>query len=532
MLNLLLKKQLMELNRVFFYDAKKNARRSRAASVALLTLYAVVMVGVLGGTFAMLAWALGGSLLQMDALWLYWVIMALLAILLGVFGSVFTTCTSLYRARDNELLLSLPIPAQDVLLARLLGVYLMGLAFSAVVMVPAVVVRLWMAPAVAAALGGLLLTLLVSALVLVLSCLLGWIIAGISVRVRHRSLLAVLALLAFLVVYCGICFRAPALLGQLLPRLEAAAHTLRTSAPPLYLLGCVGEGHWLASLILSAVTAALCALTYRLLSRTFIAMATTPTARRRTVAAERPLRQRRVSAALLGRELRRFVASPNYVVNCSLGTLLLPLAGVALLLRGDMLVGLLAQVPGLSAYGGATVLLCAAICMLAAMNNMVTSSISLDSRTLWLSQSLPLAPWQVLRAKLSAQLLLTVPPVLFCAGCAVAVLRPSLPLALLLLALPVVFSVLSAGVGLALDLRHPALSWTNEITVIKQRIIVLAAMLGGWLYAAALAALFLLTGGAVSPWAYLLLWLLPTTLAAALTLHWLHHTGAAVYSGL
>lgn len=531
MLNILLKKQLMELNRVFFYDAKKNARRSRAAAAAMLALYAVVMVGVLGGTFAVLAWTLCGALMP-EALWLYWAAMALLAMLLGVFGSVFTTSASLYRARDNELLLSLPIPARDVLLARLAGVYLMGLAFSAVVMVPAVVVRLWMAPAVAAALGGLLLTLLVSALVLVLSCLLGWVIAGISVRVRHRSLLAVLALLAFLVVYCGICFRAPALLEQLLPRLEVVAPSLRASAPPLYLLGCVGEGHWLAALTLSAVTAVLCTLTYRLLRRTFIAMATTPTASRRAVRAERPLRRRSVSAALLGRELRRFAASPSYVVNCSLGTLLLPLAGVALLLKGDMLMGLLVQVPGLSAHGTASVLLCAAVCMLAAMNNMVTSSVSLDSRTLWLSQSLPLTPWQVLRAKLSAQLLLTVPPVLFCAGCAVAVLRPALPVALLLLALPVAFSVLSAGVGLALDLHHPALSWTNEITVIKQRVIVLVAMLGGWVYAAALAALYLLSGGAVSPWLYLLLWLLSTTLTAALTLHHLRHPGAALYSVL
>lgn len=530
MLTILLKKQLLELNRVFFYDAKKNARRSRAASAAMVALYVLVMVGVLGGTFSLLAWTLCGALLALDALWLYWTVMALLATLLGVFGSVFTTCTSLYRVRDNELLLALPVPPGDILLARLTGVYLMGLAFSAVVMVPAVVVRFLMMPGVAAMLGGILLSLLVSALVLVLSCLLGWIIARISVRVRHRSLLAVLALLVFLVAYCGICFRAPALLGQLLPRLGAVVDSLRTSAALLYLLGRTGEGDWLAALILSAVTAALCALMYRLLSRTFITMATTPAARGRTVGTMRPLWQRSVSAALLGRELRRFAANPNYVVNCSLGTLLLPLAGTALLLRGGVLTELLAQVFGQSAHETAAVLLCAAVCMLAAMNNMVTASVSLDSRTLWLAQSLPVTPWQVLRAKLSAQLLLTVPPTVFCAGCVVATLKPALSLAALLLVLPVVFSALSAGVGLALDLRYPALSWTNEITVIKQRVIVLAAMMGGWLYAAALAGLFLLLGGAAS--LYLLLWLLLTGSAALLVCRWLIHTGTVIYARL
>ncbi|MFR5421730.1 MAG: hypothetical protein ACLTG4_07180 [Oscillospiraceae bacterium] len=46
---------------------------------------------------------------------------------------------------------------------------------------------------------------------------------------------------------------------------------------------------------------------------------------------------------------------------------------------------------------------------------------SLGARA-WLAQSLPVVPWQVLRAKLDVQLVLTGVPVLFCALCMVIAL--------------------------------------------------------------------------------------------------------------
>ena len=61
---------------------------------------------------------------------------ALVGVLMGVFGSVFNTFSGLYQAKDNDLLLSLPIPVRAILASRLLGVYLMGLTFSGVILLP------------------------------------------------------------------------------------------------------------------------------------------------------------------------------------------------------------------------------------------------------------------------------------------------------------------------------------------------------------------------------------------------------------
>lgn len=66
--------------------------------------------------------------------------MGLISVLLGAFGSVFNTYAGVYLPKDNDLLLSMPIPVSALVGARLAGVYLMGFLYSAVVILPAVLV--------------------------------------------------------------------------------------------------------------------------------------------------------------------------------------------------------------------------------------------------------------------------------------------------------------------------------------------------------------------------------------------------------
>ena len=142
MLKILLKRQLYELNRSFFYDPKKGKSRSKFASAAFIVLYALLMVCVLGGMFAFCAYQLANPLRAAGLDWLYFALFGTIGLMFGVFGSVFNTYAALYKANDNDLLLSLPVPVGSILLSRLLGVYLMGLMFSAVVFVPAAIVYL------------------------------------------------------------------------------------------------------------------------------------------------------------------------------------------------------------------------------------------------------------------------------------------------------------------------------------------------------------------------------------------------------
>ncbi len=55
MLKVLVKKQLMEIFRSYFYNAKKNKAYSKSATRAYVVLFVMLMVGVLGGIFTGMA---------------------------------------------------------------------------------------------------------------------------------------------------------------------------------------------------------------------------------------------------------------------------------------------------------------------------------------------------------------------------------------------------------------------------------------------------------------------------------------------
>ena len=532
MTGILLKKQLYEIFRSYFYDAKKNKPRSKAATIGFFVLYAVLMVGILGGMFAALGIVLCLPLTAGGYGWLYFTLVSVLAVLLGVFGSVFNTFSGLYQARDNDLLLSLPIPVRSILAARLLGVYLMGLMFSGVVLLPCVIVYWVMAEhSVAVIVGGLLLVLAVSLIVLVLSCVLGWVVAKISAKLKRKSFLTVLIALVFFGLYYTVCFRASDLLQDLMQHMDTLGDALQ-GAYPLYLLGRMGGGDWLAMLLVLAVTLALCAAVYVVLDRTFIGIATATGAAARTVYKEKAVKAAGASSALLRREFGRFTSSPNYMLNCGLGTVMLPILGVVLLVKMNDILPVLQELAGSETSGFMATMLCAALCLVGTMNDMASSSVSLEGKNLWLAQSLPVTTWQVLRAKLLVQMLVTGLPMAVTSALVILALRPALPEAALLVVLPLLFVWLSAEFCLTLDLKRPNVVWTNEITVIKQRLTVLLAMLGGWLYAVAIAALYFLEGADMGAAWYLLAWSVLTAVLALLLRGWLRRGGCRAFEAL
>ena len=533
MVKLLLKKQLTEIFRSYFYDAKKNKMRSKSATIGFIALYALLMVGLIGGMFAVFSLSLCGPLCAAGQDWLYFTLFTVVGILLGVFGSVFNTFSGLYQAKDNDLLLSLPIPVRAILVSRLLGVYLMGLMFSGVILLPCVAVY-WIVEELSAAtvIGGLALVLAVSLVVLVLSCLLGWVVAKVYAKLKRKNILTTVVALVLFGAYYVVCFRASDMINGLLLHLDEVGQAVRRGAYPLYLMGRMGEGGWLAMAAVLAATAALCGLTYLLLSRTFLSIATAKTGEAKRTYKESAARVASVPRALLAKELGRLTSSPNYMLNCGLGTVMLPLLGVFLLIKGGDVLPALRQALGASAEDVLAVLLCAALCLVASMNDTASSAVSLEGKCLWQVRALPVTPWQVLRAKLLVQVLITAVPMALASVCVVLAVRPSVAASVLLVVMPQVFVWLSAAFGLLLDLRRPNLTWTNEVTVVKQRLTVLFAMLGGWIYAAAIAVLYLAVLYRLSASWYLLAVTAVTAAALAAVLHWLRTGGVRTFAAL
>lgn len=477
MLKLLLKKQLFEIFRSYFYDAKKNKARSRLATALYIGLFVLLMAGILGGIFTLLAVKLCGPLAAAGLDWLYFALMGLIAVLLGAFGSIFNTYAGLYLPKDNDLLLSMPVPVSSLVAARLSGVYLMGLMYSAVVILPAVVVY-WATVGVTASavLGGLVLTLLISLAVLVLSCALGWVAAKISQKLRNKSFIPVLASLVFIGLYYFVYFKAQSVLQDLLANAGTYGAQIRSRAYPLYLFGSVGTGSGAAMLAVTAAVAALCGLMWVLLSRSFLHIATSTGKTARRTYRETALRRRSVDGALLHRELAHFAANPAYMLNCGLGTFLMPICAAAVLWKGGSL-----------------------FAMLDALFADTEGSV----------------------------------PVLLCVMCA-AMVYPLGPAGLLVTAVfAASYALLGALAGLTLGVKMPVLTWTDQLMPIKQSAPVMLTLFGGMGYTILLFAGFLLLPGWRLGFAgYAACFAAANLLLCAVLHRWLRKKGAALFAAL
>ena len=532
MLKALIKKQLAEVFKSYFYDAKKNKMRSKWAIAAWFVFFVVIMVGMMGGMFTFLSLTLCESLTEAGMGWLYFLLLSGVAIVFGAFGSVFNTFSSLYLAKDNDLLLSMPIPVKTIIAARLVNVYLMGAMYSATAILPALIVY-WIVTGITAAklICGIALFLIVTVIVLLLSCVLGWAVAKISLRLKNKSFLTVLVALLFIAAYYFFYFKANDLIQDMIRNAAIYGERIKGAAYGLYLFGRIGEGDFAACGIFAAAVAALSVLVWRILSRSFLRIATSSGSTEKVRYQEKPVRQKSAFSALLRKELGRFTSSPNYMLNCGLGVLLIPALGVLLLIKGrevcEVLDEVLAAIPG-----SVAVLLCAALFMLSSMNDMAAPAVSLEGGSIWIPQSMPVAAKTVLRAKLSMQLILTGLPMLFAAVCAAVILPASLPVKLLVCLLPLIYAAFSALFSTVVGARMPLLNWTNEIAPIKQSGAVTIALFGSWAFCIVFGGGYLLIGYRLGAAAYLLIWAALYAAVSLWMLRWLDTKGAAAFEKL
>ena len=503
MLGILIKKQLMEIFRGYFYDTRKNKARSKAATIGLVALFAVLVVGMLGSMFYAMTAGLCPPLVGAGLGWLYFAMVGLLAIFLGVLGSAFTTYAGLYLAKDNDLLLSMPIPVRTIVAARSFTVYLMGLLFSGVVIIPALIAYWQTVPVTAAAvIGGIVFLLLVSAVVLVLSCLLGYGVARLSVKLKNKSWITTILALVFITVYYVFYFKGMELLQDFILHIDEYTGKIGAKLGFLKVFGEVGEGRWTAILVSALAVFVLCAAVWTVLLRSFTKIATADMSGTKAVYREKTAKERGVMKALESKEFGRFTSSSNYMLNCGLFAVFLPVLGVVLLVKGGEFLPLLesvfAQFPGLI-----LVLLVAVIGALA-----------------------------VLKAKMLLQLKIVIPPTVFASVCAGIVLKPSAAEWILLILVPVIAIIFYTAFGLMLGIVRANLNWTNEVTIIKQSLMVLVYMLASMGYGLIVGGLYFVVGRDLGAVLWLAIVGAVTAVLAVLVLGWLKTKGAKRFAEL
>ncbi len=486
-IRILMKIRLQALLSSLLYSSKGGTRhrRSTGVTVALIALFGFALLSMLMLTASLSA---GIAMLAFETYnipWFYYTFLSLLSFLLMVLTGMFAAKSQLYEAKDNELLLAMPLRPRHILLARMLTLYLSDLLFDLMVMLPAGVVALLFAPVKPLGVIFYLLGILLLPLpALAVSALLGWIIAWVESRCRNKTLPRTILAMLFFFVYLYGCMRADTIFEGIAQNAQAIAGALRSWAYPFYLFGlaCADGTVW-AFLLYAAVCLVPLGVCVWLLGRSFLSIVTTKRTAKKIV--YDAARENRAAAsplmALVRKEIGYFFGCFTYLLNAGIGVVMTLLLGVLVLVNQGKLhemLALMSEEMGIALTGDHAALVMVALSFfVASMTDISAPSVSLEGSKLWIPLTFPLRGKTILLAKTLAHVTVTALPTLLFSVMAIIATRPSVPMALLLLLLPQVFNLAVALTGTLFGVRFPKLDWIDETIAVKQSMSVLFTML-------------------------------------------------------
>ena len=477
MLKALIKKQFSEYFAAYFVDRKTGKARDAKGIAMYMGIFVFALLSI-GYMFFNISSQLAGPLYMQGLSWLYYSIMALMGIAIGVFGSVFNTYASLYNAKDNDLLLSMPIPAGYVLASRLLGAYTLGTIYEGVVFMPAIIADPGIRDRGAAGIIlPLLLLFIIGFVVLTLTCLLGWLVALAATRVKNRNIVSVIISVILLGGYYYLWINLQKYVTLIINRADSISDALLRKAMPVYALGMGAAGDIKQFALFTVFAFIMLALTLTVMSLTFLKMVTRNRGSAKGVYKNRAAKQRSVKSALLRKELSRFLGSANYMLNGGFGLIVMIAASVILIIKPDFISKAFENAP--QAVGAMPSVFACLICMMCGMNPISSPSVSLEGKNVWIPKSLPVRAYDILTAKARLQFVLNILPAEILAAVSATVLGADLLTALFMCTAVFAFNSFFGRLGVMVNLYKPVMTWTNEVIPIKQSMSVFLGIMSG-----------------------------------------------------
>jgi ABC-2 type transport system permease protein len=530
----LLKINLQALFAGLFMKSRSGKKRSPVVTV-LIALLAVYVIVVLYGMFGFMTWQLIGPIFSAGNGWFYFFMVGMAAFAFCFIGSVFAAQSQIFNAKDNDLLLSMPVKPFSILLSRVASLLILDYIFESFIVLPAGFVWIATQPVSAAGVIFYIIAILLLPLTAIaFAMLFAWLLSMATARLRNKNIITLILWLLFFFAYMVVFSNIQKYILLLIQNGTEIAAAVQRALFPMYHLGiAVERGSIVSMLIFTICAIAPFVLALLILSVNFIKIATTKRGTAKIKYTQRALKVSGVRAAFVQKELLHFLSNPMYILNTALGGLFMLIGAVALVIKRDAVLNVISQMNTSGLDLSPEVLICVALTVVAAMNFVSAPSISLEGKNLWIAKSLPVKTFDILLSKAETHLLVCGIPAAVSALICAAVLRPTVLQLVLMLIVPLMFTVLTALFGVFINLQFPKFDWINEMQPIKQGLAPILSMFGSVAVIAALILLYLfILSGLVSAEIYLLMCALLFTLLSAALIGYFKKGGSRRFDAL
>lgn len=471
-------------------SGKRGEKKSSIGKTALFVFLYAYLAVVFVGLSVLMAMAMGNALISLDGGRLYLALFASATFAALFVISVFETKSELFECKDNELILSMPIKPSDIVLSRIFAVLIYNYAIALVMMLPAAIVYIAISGDPVGFIGALLLMLIIPLPATALSGFFGYLVALLSRRAKHKTLVSVLFSLAFIFVYMWFYIRMMSIDEGFF---ENIAGSPLFTGTPAAVLGVIGNAVLLRPLELSvflAVSIAVTLAAYALLSKNYIRIVTSSAGSSRAQYKAKRMKKGSAFTALFKKELSKILSSSIYLLNAGIGAVLRVALGVIAVVKSGELLAILDALSLEASLGSTEGVKCLgvilAVTLLSSTDGFSASSISLEGKNLWIIRSMPIRPYDVLMAKTLAHTAICGAASLISALLMLIALSASTLSYVVALPTVIALTVCFAIFGTVINVALPKLDFESEAQPVKQSLSAAVVLFGQMFFGVAL----------------------------------------------
>jgi len=461
---------LLGFNKILHLKDKSERRRKMTSKIAIGLCFLMLLP-----SFGMYAYIMAEGMNALGQIGLFPAVMLAVGCLMTLFSSVPLAQGTLFAFKDYEQVMSLPVKNWEIALSRLLLGYVWTTGLDFLIMIPCGAIYAWFVRPAFSFYPIFILTMLAApVLPMMIGSLAGIVIARLTANLKGSKYLQMLVSMALAMGIMAFSWNMDALMeGGLFGDIGVKLSNLMNRIYPLtgMYVSAVRDLNWLSTVLFVLIAAAaLAAMTWfvgHFLRQINTALTTTRARgkfRMKKLSTSSPL------MALYKKELRRYVSSTVWLMNTAFGLVLAVVGVAAMAVKGRDTIRIVLM--ALEISGLDTLMVVYAIGFIGAfivsISSTTPSAISMEGKYVWLLQSLPVSGFHVLLSKMMVSLTLTVPTSVLIGVGAGMTLRLSALETAAITAMALSYSLMSAALGLFVNLKSHNFEWTTEAAVVKQ----------------------------------------------------------------
>lgn len=461
------------INAIFHEESPKE-RLKLAGFLAIMLLVGVVACSYSYFYFSMLA----PSYMAMGMIDMLLGTMMAICSFLILFTSVYKVVGLVIGCKDYDMLASLPIKNQDIMISKWATLYLGNLLFLLVILVPGVIV--YQSYVHVDVMFYILLALLIMVLPLLpltIGCLVGIVIRFLASRFKYSNILTVVLSCGAIILYMYFIFQL-----QSKTELVSIGTTVATMLNNMYPLTTIFVDALcnldiVALVLFTIINVASFGIFTALLSKYYVRINNALLERKaKGNYVLTKAKRSGVLMTLFKKEMKRYFSSSIYVLNTAMGVLLQTVAIVYLAFQGEATIR---EVIPMDISGLLVQVLPIFVCLLAGMCTTTACCISMEGKQLWIIKTLPISTMQIFLAKMLVNVVITLPLSIMNTLIISFVFHLPIVQVFLALLIIIVYVLCSSMSGLIINLFFPVFNWQSEARVVKQSISVMLQMVFG-----------------------------------------------------